>query len=112
MRINPEIIKAIDALAAEQNRNRSNTIEWVLFEWFREHRPELTKPVIIDAVKIAGSERSTADEEVREAIELLALMPGEEVADAIEEVFHNAPPSGSPKKCRPRKPKTGEEIEP
>ena len=40
MRINPEIIAAIDKLAEEQNRNRSNAIEWILAEWFKEHRPE------------------------------------------------------------------------
>jgi len=88
MRINPEVIKAVDTLAKEQNRNRSNTIEWVLFEWFREHRAELIKPAINEAAKLAIS---TNMEEAFEGINLLAGMPGEEVADAIDEVIQNDP---------------------
>ncbi|MCL2139496.1 MAG: ribbon-helix-helix domain-containing protein [Treponema sp.] len=43
MRLNSEIIKAIDTLAKEQYRNRSNAIEWILAEWLKEHRPELVQ---------------------------------------------------------------------
>jgi hypothetical protein len=84
MRINPEILKAVDALAKGQNRNRSNTIEWVLFEWFREHRPELIKPAIKEAARLALSYNM---EESYEGISLLAAMPGGEVLDAIDDVL-------------------------
>jgi hypothetical protein len=94
MRINPEIIKAIDVLAKEQNRNRSNTIEWVLFEWFREHRAEFIKPAIKEAARLAISKN---EEEAFEGINLLVGMPGEEVADAIDSVL-NTPGKGRPKK--------------
>lgn len=95
MRINPEIIKVIDILAKEQNRNRSNAIEWVLFEWFREHRAELIKPAIKEAARLAIS---TDKKEAFEGINLLAGMPAEEVVDAIDDVVRDAPSSRRPKK--------------
>ena len=81
MRINPEIIKAIDKIAKEQNRNRSNAIEWILADWLREHRHELFKPVIKETLK----EVLDGQNEI-EGLELLAWMPGDEVADGIEAV--------------------------
>jgi hypothetical protein len=95
MRINPKIIEAIDEIAREQNRNRSNTIEWVLFEWLREHRPELVRSLINKAIT---AERF--DEETKEAMELIARMPAEDVADTIEAIS-NAHGKGRPKKAAP-----------
>ena len=95
MRLNPEIIKAIDTLANEQNRNRSNTIEYVLFEWFREHRKELVEPAIKEAARLSVSDNEV---ELDEAYNLLAGMPGEEVADAIDAI-RDEPTKGRPKKA-------------
>jgi hypothetical protein len=41
LRIKPEILKAIDKLAEEQGRNRSNMIEFIVSEWIKEKRPEI-----------------------------------------------------------------------
>ena len=98
MRISPEIIKAIDIIAKEQNRNRSNTIEWLLTEWLREHRHELFQPVIQEAVMRVFISEET-DKEAVESMELLAYMPAEEVADAIDATRDiPIPGKGRPKK--------------
>ena len=41
VRIPGELLRALDMLGAEQVRDRTNTVEWILVSWFREHRPEL-----------------------------------------------------------------------
>jgi hypothetical protein len=43
-RLTDELVSAIDKLAAEQVRDRTNMIEFILVDWIREHRPELLKP--------------------------------------------------------------------
>lgn len=44
LRLPPELISSIDALAREETRSRANAIERVLTAWFREHRPDLLEP--------------------------------------------------------------------
>ena len=41
MKILPSLLEAVDGLAEQENRTRSNTIEDVLLRWFREKRPDL-----------------------------------------------------------------------
>ena len=102
MRLNPEIVKAIDELAKEQNRNRSNTIEWVLFEWFREHRPEFCQPVIKEAARFAISD-NLSEEEISEAFNILAHIPGEYVADVLGEAIKEVDPTWQPKQENSKK---------
>ena len=37
----PDIDEALGKKAAEDNRSKSNTVETIILEWFREHRPDL-----------------------------------------------------------------------
>jgi metal-responsive CopG/Arc/MetJ family transcriptional regulator len=41
LRMQPELVEAIDKLAAEQGRNRSNMIEFIISGWIKEKRPEM-----------------------------------------------------------------------
>jgi hypothetical protein len=41
MKIRPDLIAAIDAIADADGRSRSNMIERMLLEWVKEHRPDL-----------------------------------------------------------------------
>jgi hypothetical protein len=41
LRMLPDLIVAIDIVAAEQGRNRSNTIEFMIASWIKGNRPEL-----------------------------------------------------------------------
>lgn len=40
-RLEDDLVKAIDILATEQIRDRSNMIEYILTDWIKQHRPEL-----------------------------------------------------------------------
>ena len=44
MKVLPWVVEAIDTVAGEEGRSRSNMIERMLLDWIREHRPELLKP--------------------------------------------------------------------
>lgn len=49
MKVLPELVRALEVLATEQNRSRSNAVEQILIEWFQKNRPELLRPSITDA---------------------------------------------------------------
>lgn len=44
LKIPPDLITAIDALAEAQGRTRSNMMEQILLGWIREHYPSLLPP--------------------------------------------------------------------
>ena len=43
-KILPELIAALEQLAEEEGRTRSNVMERAIHAWFREHRPDLLEP--------------------------------------------------------------------
>jgi hypothetical protein len=55
LRLPPDLIASIDALATEETRSRANAIERVLTSWFKEHRPDLlNRPLPYEDVFKAG----------------------------------------------------------
>jgi hypothetical protein len=43
-RLAPTLITAIDKIAEEQTRTRTNAIEFILTDWFKKNRPDLLSP--------------------------------------------------------------------
>ena len=54
VRLPNDLLQAVDKLGEEELRDRTNTVEWILLRWFREHRPDLLDPkVSFDELKDA-----------------------------------------------------------